>query len=407
MKPEERLFIGLLRSCFQGTVPEAPEGQPDWEALHEIALSQSLSGICYVQLKKLAETGFDVPEQVLEQFQQDFHSEVYYAVNRQAAVSELTAAFERENIPFRTFKGWRTKDLWPQPLLRTMGDVDILVHTEDRRRSDDTMLSLGYQKYVDNHSVWTYEARDITVEIHDHMFYEHLANSFDYISFFDNAWDYADGPLDESFQVLYLLCHNAKHILNNGIGFRAFLDLAFYSRKGNVRWDWVCSKLNEIQLFGFAETSFALCKAWFDLEPPFPIGGIDADFYEKTTEKAFRDGTFGLENAENRSAVTAKDIMHDRSSYLFSSLRLLVKRIFPHYEDMQLAPRYAFVDGRPWLLPFAWGYRWVFCLLHKKEKSLFMLMEPIQNRKKIQERQNLIMSWNLGDEPSSEGGINR
>ncbi len=395
MRQEERYFLTLLRDHYRGTASAPPEGPLDWDALYEIARDQSLLGVCYAQLKTAAAQGAALPEDVRKRFHSAFESEVYLAVNRQAAMDELRAAFADGGIPFLPFKGWRIKELWPQPLLRTMGDVDILIRGEDRARADGILLSLGYEKYVDNQAVWTYLARDITLEIHDRMFYEHLAGSYDYRAFFDAAWDMAGGALDESFQFLYLLCHNAKHILNKGIGFRAFLDVAICGTKGAIRWDWVREKLEEIRLLGFAESSFALCRAWFGFEPPFPVPETERGFLERTTEKMFRDGTFGLENEENKAGAAAKEITHAETGYWRAALRLTLRRIFPPYGDLQLVPWYSFVDGRPWLLPVAWVYRWFYCLVKKRKAGWQRLTEPVVDRQEIRERQRQISDWNL------------
>ena len=102
--------------------------------------------------------------------------------------------------------------------------------TEDADKMLRIMQELGFQRLVDNHAVWTYYAKDIIFELHDHMFYEHLTNEVDYPAYFDRAWDYVGQELWESFHFLYLITHLAKHTINKGMGFRAYLDLIFFCR---------------------------------------------------------------------------------------------------------------------------------------------------------------------------------
>ena len=109
----------------------------------------------------------------------------------------------------------------------------------------------------------------------------------------------------------------------------------------------------------------------------------------------FNDGMFGLENEQNEAAHAAKEIKRSKDSYWISAAKLTIHRLFPPYRDMQLVPWYSFVDGRPWLLPFAWVYRWFYTATHKFKQSKDLLTEPFAKRKVIEKRENLIRGWGL------------
>ena len=40
---------------------------------------------------------------------------------------------------------------------------------------------------------------------------------------------------------------------------------------------------------------------------------------------------------------------------------------FPSYDQMKEIPYIRFLDGRPWLVPYAWGYRIVYNVRHRKK----------------------------------------
>ena len=394
---EQKLFLALLRDHIHSTATaEITEGI-DWEQLFSYAEEQSLCGVCYVQLKALAGSGKHIPEEILEKFHQGFFYDCYASANRQAYMKEAEALLQEADIPFQPFKGWILKDYWPVPELRTMGDIDLLIHTTDRDSSNAIMQELGFQRLVDNHAVWTYYAKDIIFELHDHMFYEHLTNEVDYPAYFDRAWDYVGQELWESFHFLYLITHLAKHTINKGMGFRAYLDLIFFCRTAEERlqWDWIFRELERLKLRSFAETCFVFCRAWFGYQIPESSGRLDNSFYRFVTDKLFNDGTFGLENGQNEAAGSAKEISHSRAPYWLGAITLTVRRLFPPYEDMQLIPWYSFVDGRPWLLPAAWIYRWWYSLTHKRVQGEKLLLEPFRKKKMIEKRQKLIRDWGL------------
>ena len=288
-----------------------------------------------------------------------------------------------------------------------MGDVDIVVHKNDLGKVDQIMLSLNYDKMIDNHAGWTYWTYQFMFEIHNHMFYEDLSNDIDYVEYFDQVWQHkkhgkvfgieSDNMYipDEDFHFLYLMTHTAKHILNNGSGFRPFLDMIFMTRECRLNWDLIIPELKKLELYEFTKTCFALCEEWFDVEMPFDKELIDPDFLEKTTSKMFEDGLFGLDNEENIVGSTAKNVERSHHSYVLTSLELTRKRLFPPYRDMQLIGHYKFVDGRPYLLPAAWIYRWIYCLINKPANGFRLLMEPVSKRKEIKKRQHYINDWGL------------
>ena len=389
MTAEQGFFLVLLRGFASGEAVSVPE-ELDWDALWEIARAQSLTGLCYVQLRALP----NVPPEALERFHEGFFGDVYHAANRAALMEKLETLAQEQGIPLLPFKGWVVKDCWPVPELRTMGDMDVLIRTADRAATDAIMSGLGFQRLIDNHAVWTYWEQDVVFELHDHMFYEYLANDIDYRGYFDRAWDYAQ---DASFQLLYLLVHMAKHITNKGVGFRFFLDLVFFCRAHTkeLSWPWIEEELKKLRLTDFAGTCFALCRAWFGVNMPLEAAELDPDFYAFVTDKMFRDGVFGLENEQNEASHTAKEIKRSKAPYWLTALDLTRRKLFPPYEDMQLIPWYSFVDGRPWLLPAAWVYRWGYCLIHKREQGEKLLAEPFKQRETVEKREKLIRDWGL------------
>lgn len=388
MRAEERCFLTLLRDFAGGEKAELPEAL-DWGALYELAKGQSLLGLCYAVLRGRE----GVPPEALESFHKGFFSEVYQAANRAVCMEAFAARAAERGIALLPFKGWVLKDCWPVPELRTMGDLDVLIHTEDRAAADGILKALGYDRFIDNHAVWTYTERSVMFEVHDHMFYEYLANDFDYRGYFDQAWERGDDP---GFQLCYLLTHMAKHITNSGLGFRFFLDLVFFCRAnaGAIDWGRTGRELEKLRLRGFAATCFALCRAWFGYDSP--LGGeLEEGFGAFVTEKMFRDGVFGLENEQNEAAHTAKEVKRAKRPYWLTALGLTLRKLFPPYEDMQLIPWYSFVDGRPWLLPVAWVYRWGYCLIHKRKHGERLLAEPFAKRASVEKREQLIRDWGL------------
>lgn len=403
MTREQTMFIRILADHIHGR-PSVPENfDLDWEKLAEYAEEQVLTGMTYIQLKNFFKEHPDIVPEIQKRLRKGFYTDAYLYANRKAELKVI--ADECRDTPLILMKGSVVQSSYPVPVLRSMGDIDVIIHPEHRQKTDEAMLKQGYRKMVDNHAVWTYEKESIQFEIHDHMFYEYLANDVDYREYFDQVWDHvrlAEGTEniyvpDEDFHFLYLITHMAKHIINKGMGFRSFMDLAFVVQKSGKQmdWKWIQEELGKLKLLDFTKTCFAFLKIWFDVPAPFETGALEPGFYSEVTEKMFIDGIFGLKNQQNKAAHSAKEIKRSKDSYWLTAVRLTIRRLFPSYRDMQLVPWYRFVDGRPWLLPAAWVYRWGYAARHKLQWSRDLLLEPYRKRKDIEKRKKMIGGWGL------------
>lgn len=403
MTAEQRAFIRILRDHIHGRKTDFEDDVPDLKKLVDYAEEQALSGIVYIQLRDFLNKCIGIYADIFDRLHVKFQQEIYLYANRKTELRE----FGRKcgNIPFVLMKGIVVQTYWPVPELRSMGDIDIIIHHDNREKTDKIMLEAGYRKMVDNHAVWTYEKDYITFEIHDHMFYEYLANQVDYRSYFDRIWNHTSlikGTEniyipDENFHFLYLITHLAKHIINKGMGFRAFMDLVFLTQQAGERmnWQWITRELKKIKLFEFTKTCFAFCQRWFHVQMPIASISLDDRFYYETTAKMFSDGIFGLHNVQNEASHSAKEIKRSKHFYWISAFKLTLGRLFPPYRDMQLVPWYSFVNGKPWLMPVAWVYRWIYVITHKFKQGRDLLIEPYSKRKIIKKREKMISSWGL------------
>lgn len=397
MTTEQQFFFQVLSDHIHGRKTAIPSETLDENNLWNLISRQNLIGIFFVQCRDLMNK-----EGILwNNLHQGFCKEVFRSVNRTRDFAALSVALDNAGISFLTMKGICIQKYYPVPVLRTMGDVDLLIHPKDREKADFMMNNLAYRRFVDNHAVWTYLQDVVTYEIHDHMMYDPLANDFDYRSYFDQAWNYTvteEGHLviKPEFHLLFIIAHTAKHIINKGYGIRGFLDLVFFVQgEPNMDWSWLKDQLRELQLLDFTKTCFALCERWFEVEMPLPYSKVDEEFFRDTTAKIFRDGLWGHDNQENEVGAPARTVRRAKMPYWFTACRITLGKLFPSYRNMQLVPWYSFVNHRPWMLPVAWIYRFWYCLRYKRRYSGDLLMQPFVKTKEIHVREAMIDSWGL------------
>ncbi len=399
--PEEQFFLQVLRDHVHGRDTAPPPDGLNWDRLARLAHSQQVSGIVYVQCRAWLRDS----EAVRTQLHEEFYSAVYYAVSRREDIRALETAFTAADIPFLLVKGAEVQSCYPVPQLRTMGDTDVLIHPRDRARADALLKAQGYTCTVECPAVWSYRRGPVKYEVHDHMIYEPVIGDVDYAAYFERAWEHvrplADSSrvqLDESCHFLYLITHTAKHLVNKGYGFRPFLDLVFLCRSAGERmdWTWIAQELRALRLERFAQVCAGLCERWFAVRLPMEKAEIRADFFRSATEKMLRDGIFGQENSEeNQVAAVTKALRRAALPYPLFAARLTVQRLFPSYRDMREIPWYAFVDGRPWLLPAAWVYRFGYVLRHKSARGRAVLTQPLTEKKQMEQRGRALSEWGL------------
>lgn len=404
MNAEYQAFLQILKSYIDGNKMKTFPENINWETIIKLAESHNLTGIVYIQCREYL-SGKKYLSSIFQRLQKGFMWDVFYSQEKRKDFERLEAAFTAEKIPFLAFKGIVLKDYHPAPELRTMGDVDILIHPEDRRKSRRIMMELGFEEKGESGSaVLTYDYDMAHYEIHDRMIYEPLANQVDYESYFNKAWDHARPvkgssryELDESFHFLYLIAHTAKHIVNKGCGFRPYLDMIFLARGAGERmdWNWICGQLEELGLMEFAKVCSAECKNWFDIELPVSGKKLKDSDYQEMTEKVLSDGIFGHRNAENNIAAWGKLYHRSGKPYWRVALSVVKNSLFPSYEDMRTVSQYSFVDHRPWILPAAWVYRYCYCMLNKFGSGVKRLSEPYRRKKEIKDRDEKIRKLGL------------
>lgn len=341
MTNEQSFFITALSDHLHGRKSSLPDGL-DCELLLSIAREQQLGGILFVQ------TG-------MEALERRFYWELLQAANRRKLLEDIHSAFNENDIPYILIKGTEIARFYPQPELRTMGDSDILVHEADKEKAAALLVSMGFTVCKKSETEWLFLKNGVAFELHHRLLYDESVNLAPLKSWTDRVWEFAhpeEGTrfaVSNEFHFVFLLLHLRKHFLNSGVGFRQFMDVAVLSRQP-LDWDTVRGFLTELELDTFSATCFGLCKLWFDCDFPFSAT-LSPAFAERTEEGIFAGGVFGYLDEDNKRNRLKFQLQKS------TRLAIFFKNIFISYADLRHNEKYAFLNGRPYLLPAAWLYR--------------------------------------------------
>lgn len=233
-----KLFFELIAVALhhRDALSVSPSAEA-WRALFDMARRQSLVGVCFSGVERLDAAQRPPRDLVLQ-----WYSLVMQIEQRNGEVTryarELTADLQREGFEVCILKGQGVAAYYPNPLRRQSGDIDMWLRTRggdmesDRRRTIDFVRRTTGEALARYHHV-EYEVRKgMPVELHfmptwmndpllngrlQRWFEEQKGEQFAHV---ENGL-HVPAPL---FNVLYLLMHIQKHILEEGIGLRQLMD---------------------------------------------------------------------------------------------------------------------------------------------------------------------------------------
>ena len=236
MLKQQKIFFDFLRFCI-GFAKEIPDSlkEADWKELYAIAQKQALLGVLFHGIwqlpkqlapeQKLLMQWMVMAEQIRKQNIRLFQDSVKVCQN-----------FENEGFANCILKGQGNALLYPDPYMRTPGDIDIYLSGGRRK----------IMKYVDQvcpNQVMRYHHVDFPVmktaiEVHftpsymfcpihnrrmQKWFEEVMGEQCNHRVSLPDGYGEIHVP-QVSFNVIYILSHLYRHIFTEGIGLRQLLD---------------------------------------------------------------------------------------------------------------------------------------------------------------------------------------
>ena len=372
MTRDQQFFLDTLADYLWERKTNPPEGL-DWKQVVTYARSHQVEGIFWKQCKDylLSNPQLEEIKGLLETA--SAKTLFFYANNRQA-FNEITAEFKKERVRFFFIKGMDVATLYSVPAYRTMGDMDIVMPFSDRERSHDILTRLGYM-CGEGERVKVYRRGQTNLEIHDQLVNSENIEAQVRRAYFNDYWKYVRenngiGVLDWSFHFLFLIEHTKQHFSANGVGFRQFMDIAVTAKnQKGLNWSWIEQELRRIDLWEFASTAFAFCNKWWGVDVPLGLKNLDENFYYESTEFVFKNGVFGFDNENSSIHLVEKQMRVASLPKFLQIVRVVITKVCISYSAAVMLPYLSFVNGKKYLLPFAWIYR-VFYVAIKKRGNI-------------------------------------
>ena len=363
MLKQQKIFFDFLRFCI-GSAKEIPDSlkEADWKEIYAIAKKQALLGVLFHGIRRLPKEL--APEQKLL-MQWMVMAEQIRKQNIRLFLDSVKVCknFENEGFANCILKGQGNALLYPDPYMRTPGDIDIYLSGGRKK----------IMKYVDQvcpNQVMRYHHVDFPVmktaiEVHftpSYMFFpvhnsrmqkwfkEVMGEQCNHRVSLPDGYGEIHVP-QVSFNVIYILSHLYRHIFTEGIGLRQLLDYYFVLLKWhtdltnltnsnnslpqmtqiNTDLDALRHKLKYLGLWKFAGAVMYVLHEVFGLSEDRMIVPMDEREGRFLLDEIMRGGNFG----QYDTRLGSKENEGKLHRYLRMSLRNL--RFVKHYPTEALS----------------------------------------------------------------------
>ena len=392
-KIEKEFFLQVLADYLNKRPTVVPENL-DWNVLEEIGEAQELTGIIYYQCKSsIAQSG--LPDTEKNKWKWGFMYNFDLYSKRVALLKQIDAEFQKENIPYLIFKGTEIAKFYPVPAQRTMGDSDILVKEEDKKRACEALVRAGFTMNAETLHEWKGIKNETEIELHHGLIYNYTVELEPIYNWGKTVWEHTivqkyqvKQLLDLTYHMVYTMLHLRKHFLEGGVGFRQFMDVAVLAVQPEVNWKQAELWFKELGLEKFSQVCFAFCKRWFGVKIPVAKLKLEEMFYDDFTEREFSGGVFGLIDKESKENLILNEAHFNKTSGTYS----ILKHIFLPYDKMRCIPYCRFLKGRAYLLPLAWCWRVMYILCTRSTISYF---KGAYDNKTIKKKEDMLTKWGL------------
>ena len=319
MNEMEQLFFELIRVAIgtQESVSRLPS-EAEWEELFEMAVKQSLVGVCFVGLHTL---GADSDEGYVQigmsedlffdwmgtAAQINMKNEI---VNKQCV--QLQKRLSADGLRSCVLKGQGVATLYGEELrgFRQSGDIDLWV---DAPKKDvvDWAKKVGMTEKPGYLHVGAGCFEDTAVELHYRPTYlrsfRHNRRLQQFCESHKADWTERNGMIVPSweFDVVYQLSHIYRHLFGLGVGLRQLMDYYFVLRASNANSnsnESLKRTLSSMGLYNFAGAVMYVMREVFGLDERYMICPVEEKRGRMLLEQVMQTGNFGHLDEKQKAA---------------------------------------------------------------------------------------------------------
>lgn len=348
-----------LRPNSDQTVDLSSECDP--QKLAAMIVRQSLVTMVYpVILRQTEDCWTAIKESLRPVYDHAIHKGLVQEYEFQSLLDDM----EKDGIDCLPMKGWIMRNYYPDPLMRSMGDLDVLIKDMDSPKMQEWMETRKYDLENNTHPVHDeYQKLPYAfVELHRKLidvnymlkiqveWGEQLLKQIWHKRNLVRGSGHIYSLQDEDFYIYHLL-HFYKHFMYAGSGIRPLVDIYIFLKKKEKSLDrvYLQRQLKILKLSTFAEKMEQLAVACFDRQAL--QHGMNVEDIRRVTGYLTGTSTYGDEVTFKLASV----VRQGTGSFKRDILSSRIKKCFPPRQILQ--ERYPKLQNYPWMLPFYWILR--------------------------------------------------
>ena len=309
MLKQQKIFFDFLRFCI-GSAKEIPDSlkETDWKELYRIDQKQALTGVLFHGIKQLPkELAPDAG--LLMQWMGMAQKIRQQNIRLFLDSAKVCKKFKEEGFRNCILKGQGNALLYPDPYMRTSGDIDIYLNG-GRNRVMQYINKVCPNQVMRYHHV-DFPVMNTAIEVHftpSYMFYpvhnRRMQKWFKEVMDLQcsNVVTLPDGYGEitmptTSFNVIYILSHLYRHVFTEGIGLRQLIDYYFVLVKSEERrvknLTALQHELKYLGLWKFAQAVMYVLHETLRLPEEKMIAPIDVNEGRFLLAEIMQGGNFG------------------------------------------------------------------------------------------------------------------
>ena len=302
------LFFELLKVAIEKDVKlSASPNVDEWTGIFDLAQQQTLVGVMFEGIERLP-ADQRPPRTLLLQWYAltERIKQANRLLNRRAV--ETVRYFAENGFDACVLKGQGVATYYPNPLLRTSGDIDIWLGGERERIYDFARARVGLQGMTYLHIHYPlYE--DVEIEVHttpgrlssprlNDKLQRYFKDSFSeqgshYVALPDGVGEIPHPTVE--FNLVYLLLHMYRHLTGEGIGLRQMMDYYYVLQQplSEEARQQVVRRIEDFKMMRFARATMYVMREVFGLEEEYLLVAPDEKAGRFLLDEIMQAGNFG------------------------------------------------------------------------------------------------------------------
>lgn len=310
--------LGLLRAAIWQQHCDVRVEEHEWEGVIRFAKEQALDGVMADALVWLQKESMPPGALKLPMIARQLKVE-QMNIHQNGVLLDFTKELTRRGIPHVLLKGQGVASLYPNPLHRVSGDIDLYVPMEYYQEVNRGMLAYGGVRSHETRHHVDYTAHGVVWELHHSVYYfQKDVRNVVFMRLMDEAMaeeavyakvgDDKVRVLPPTMNVLLLLAHILDHFYCSGIGLRQLCDYALLLDKeySGIDRDRLITALEELSMTTAYRTIGALCVKYLGLKAEklmLEPSATDVRLAERIMKDCLKGGNFGRSDHSERTTV--------------------------------------------------------------------------------------------------------